>query len=97
MVEQLPPTGALARAINGHEWRHADYMAADTSDLLGLLFTAFVNANRDPKKPPMKYPEPRWRPGDSLPEEAEAAAERNRVRARAAYEHITAQVLPGEG
>ncbi|MCT9142948.1 hypothetical protein [Streptomyces violarus] len=97
MVENLPPTGATARANNGHAWQAETYAAADSRDLLALLFTAFVNANRDPKKPPMAYPEPGWRPGDPTPEESAAAAERDRAKARTAYEHITAQVLPGEG
>ncbi|MFJ9979703.1 hypothetical protein [Streptomyces cyaneofuscatus] len=94
MVEHLPPDGATARAHNGHTWQSIDYTATDTRDLLALLFTAFVNANRDPAKPSMPWPEPAWRPGDPTPEESEAQAERNRAKARAAYDHITAQVLP---
>ncbi|MFF3190560.1 hypothetical protein [Streptomyces misionensis] len=97
MVEGLPPNGAAARAINGHAWQAETYAAADTRDLLSLLFTAFVNANRDPKKRPMPWPEPGWRPGDPLPDESAATAERDRAAARAAYEHITSQVLPEEG
>lgn len=91
LVEQLPPDGATARAHNGHAWQSLDYAAADSRDLLALLFTAFVNANRDPKKPPMAYPEPGWRPGDPTPDESEATAERDRAKARAAYEHILAR------
>jgi len=94
MVENLPPGGATARAHNGHAWQALDYAAADSRDLLALLFTAFVNANRDPKRPAMPYPEPGWRPGDPAPEESAAVKERDRAKARAAYEHITAQVLP---
>jgi hypothetical protein len=45
----------------------------------------------------MAYPEPGWRPGDPLPEKTAAAAERDKAKARAAYEHITAQVLPEKG
>lgn len=97
LVEGLPPTGATARAANGHAWQAETYAAADTRDLLGLLFTAFVNANRDPKKPAMPWPEPGWRPGDPTPEESEATAARDKARARAAYDHITSQVLPGTG
>ncbi|MFF9088655.1 hypothetical protein ACF1BE_19925 [Streptomyces sp. NPDC014991] len=97
MVEGLPPGGALSRAVSGHAWSHDTYAAADSRDLLALLFTAFVNANRDPKKPPMPWPKPGWRPGDPLPEESEAAAEQGRAQARVAYEHITAQVLPAKG
>jgi hypothetical protein len=96
LVEALPPDSATARAHNGHAWQALDYAAADSRDLLALLFTAFVNANRDPKKRPMPWPEPGWRPGDPTPEQAEAANERGRAQARAAYEHITAQVLPGK-
>lgn len=97
LVEGLPPDSATARAHNGHAWQALDYAAADTRDLLALLFTAFVNANRDPKKPAMPWPEPGWRPGDPTPEESAAAAERDRAKARAAYDHITSQVLPGTG
>ncbi|MGW2742377.1 hypothetical protein [Streptomyces sp. NPDC001450] len=97
LVEALPPDSATARAHNGHTWQPLDYAAADTRDLLSLLFTAFVNANRDPKKRPMPWPEPGWRPGDPMPEESEATAERDRAKARAAYEHITSQVLPDKG
>lgn len=97
MVEQLPPDSATARARCGHAWLPLDYAAADSRDLLALLFTAFVNANRDPKKPSMPWPEPGWRPGDPTPDETEANAEENRAQARAAYDHITAQVLPETG
>ncbi|MGW2708077.1 hypothetical protein ACWC4J_03640 [Streptomyces sp. NPDC001356] len=97
MVEGLPPDGATARATNGHAWQPETYAAADSRDLLALLFTAFVNANRDPKRPAMPWPRPGWRPGDPTPEESEANAERDRAQARAAYEHITAQVLPETG
>ncbi|HEY8985447.1 MAG TPA: hypothetical protein VIU15_38485 [Streptomyces sp.] len=45
----------------------------------------------------MPWPEPGWRPGDPTPEESAAEAERNQAKARAAYAHITAQVLPGTG
>ncbi|MFD5663456.1 hypothetical protein ACFWIK_00905 [Streptomyces anthocyanicus] len=98
MVEGLPPTGAAARAAAGHAWRQSDYAAADSRDLLALLLTAFLNANRDPQKQqPLPWPEPGWRPGDPLPEDAEAKAEQDRAQARTAYEHITAQVLPSKG
>jgi hypothetical protein len=97
LVEALPPDGATARAANGHAWQAETYAAADSRDLLALLFTAFVNANRDPKKPPMPWPEPGWRPGDPLPEESAAAAARDKAKARAAFDHITSQVLPGTG
>ncbi|MEV5911061.1 hypothetical protein AB0M00_19435 [Streptomyces chartreusis] len=97
MVEGLPPDGATARAQNGHAWQPIDYSAADSRDLLALLFTAFVNANRDPRASAMPYPEPGWRPGDPLPEDREAQTEHNRAQARAAYAHITAQVLPAKG
>ncbi|MFE9624297.1 hypothetical protein [Streptomyces sp. NPDC006527] len=90
LVENLPPDSATARANNGHAWQALDYAAADTRDLLALLLTAFVNANRDPKKPPMAYPKPGWRPGDPVPEERAAAAEEKEAKARAAYEHILA-------
>lgn len=97
LVEHLPPDGATARAINGHEWRAETYAAADSRDLLALLFTAFVNANRDPKKAEMPYPEPGWRPGDPLPEDRKQRDEQDRAQARAAYAHITSQVLPAKG
>ncbi|MFG2468729.1 hypothetical protein ACGFXB_25185 [Streptomyces canus] len=97
MVENLPPDSATTRAINGHAWQALDYAAADSRDLLALLFTAFVNANRDPDKPAMPWPEPGWRPGDPLPEDREAKAEQDRAQARAAYERINSQVLPGKG
>ena len=90
MVEHLPPDGATARAENGHAWQQGDYAAADSRDLLSLLLTAFVNANRDPKKPAMPYPKPSWRPGDPVPDEAKNDADK--ARAKAAYEHIVAQV-----
>jgi hypothetical protein len=91
MVENLPPDGATARAHNGHAWRQIDYAAADSRDLLHLLLTAFVNANRDPKKSggALPWPQPSWRPGDPVPDEAKA--ERDKARAKAAYEHILAQ------
>ncbi|MFJ9468325.1 hypothetical protein [Streptomyces caniferus] len=97
MVEHLPPDSATARAAAGHHWQVSDWAAADTRDLLNLLLTAFLNANRDPKKPAQPWPEPGWRPGDPLPEETEAKAEQQRTRARAAYDHINSQVLPGKG
>jgi hypothetical protein len=97
MVEHLPPDGATARARNGHAWQVGDYAAADSRDLLALLFTAFVNANRKEGTSAMPWPEPGWRPGDPTPEESAAKAEQNRAQARAAYEHITSQVLPGKG
>lgn len=92
MVERLPPDGATARAYSGHAWLPGDFAAADTRDLLNLLLTAFINANRDPKKPPLPWPKPGWRPGDATPEEAAAKADEQRARARAAYEHIVARV-----
>ncbi|MCU8589920.1 hypothetical protein [Streptomyces sp. A13(2022)] len=98
MVEHLPPDGAAARAANGHAWQQSDYTATDSRDLLALLLTAFLNANRDPdKQPAMPWPEPGWRPGDPLPEDAEAQAEQDRAQARTAFDHITAQVLPSKG
>jgi hypothetical protein len=45
----------------------------------------------------MPWPEPGWRPGDPLPEERAAKTEQDRAQARAAYERMTAQLLPGEG
>jgi hypothetical protein len=58
--------------------------------LLHLLLTAFVNANRDPKKSSsLPWPQPSWRPGDPMPDEAKA--EQDKARAKAAYEHILAQ------
>ncbi|MFB6875665.1 hypothetical protein [Streptomyces sp. NPDC056323] len=95
MVEGLPPNGATARAVAGHHWTHADWAAADTRDFLDLLFVAFVNANRDPKKPAAPWPEPSWRPGDPLPEDTTAAEDEKSARARAAYDRINSQVLPG--
>ncbi|MFD9212095.1 hypothetical protein ACFVY9_03045 [Streptomyces sp. NPDC059544] len=91
MVEHLPPDGAAARALNGHTWRQLDYSAADSRDLLALLLTAFVNANRDPKKggAPLPWPKPSWRPGDPVPDETQD--EKDKARAKAAYEHILAQ------
>jgi hypothetical protein len=97
MVEGLPPTGATARAYNGHAWQPLDYAAADSRDLLALLFTAFVNANRKEGTRALPWPQPGWRPGDPTPEESEQRSVQDRAQARAAYEHITAQVLPGKG
>lgn len=96
MVEGLPPAGAVGRAVNGHAWQPETYAAADSRDLLELLLTAFMNANRDPKKPAMPWPEPGWRPGDPLPEDTAAQTEQDRAQAKAAYERITAQVLPAK-
>jgi hypothetical protein len=94
MVEGLPPDGATARAHNGHAWQPLDYAAADSRDLLNLLLTAFLNANRDPKKgAPLPWPKPGWRPGDPVPDEAEQTEKK--ARARAAYEHIVAQATGG--
>lgn len=91
LVEHLPPDGAAARAINGHTWQTSDYAAADSRDLLALLLTAYVNANRDPKKgSPLPWPKPSWRPGDPVPDAAQA--DQDKARARAAYERIVAQV-----
>ncbi|GGQ81321.1 hypothetical protein [Streptomyces flaveolus] len=97
MVEQLPPTGATARAVNGHAWQPLDFAAADSRDLAALMFTAFVNANRKEGTQAMPWPEPGWRPGDPLPEDVETKRAQDRAQARAAYEHITAQVLPSKG
>ncbi|MGW7248816.1 hypothetical protein [Streptomyces decoyicus] len=91
LVEALPPDSATARAHNGNAWLHSDYVATDSRDLLDLLFTAFCNANRDPKKPAIPWPKPSWRPGDPLPEDTAAADEAKRVKAHAAYEHIVAR------
>lgn len=91
LVEHLPPDGAAARALNGHAWQTGDYAAADSRDLLALLLTAYVNANRDPKKgAPLPWPKPSWRPGDPVPEPDQA--DQDKARAKAAYEHIVAQV-----
>lgn len=38
----------------------------------------------------MPYPKPSWRPGDPVPDEAKSDADK--ARAKAAYEHIVAQV-----
>ncbi|MBQ1122648.1 hypothetical protein [Streptomyces sp. B15] len=97
MVENLPPDSATGRAQAGHHWQHLDYAAQDTVDLLSMLITQFANAHRDPKKPPARLPEPSWRPGDPLPSQTEASTEERRARARATYDRITAQVLPGKG
>lgn len=98
MVEGLPPDGATARATNGHAWQTSDYAAADSRDLLALLLTAFLNANRDPQKQQaLPWPEPGWRPGDPLPEDAAAQTEQDRAQAKAAYKRITAQLLPAKG
>lgn len=93
MVENLPPDGATARAHNGHAWQPLDYAAADTRDLLNLLLTAFINANRDPQRQrqPLPWPKPGWRPGDPLPEQTAEQSEQQQARARAAYEHILAR------
>jgi hypothetical protein len=93
MVENLPPNGATARAHNGHTWQPLDYAAADTRDLLNLLLTAFINANRDPQRQrqPLPWPKPGWRPGDPTPEQEAARSEQQQARARAAYEHIVAR------
>ncbi|AQW55298.1 hypothetical protein ACIQPP_05615 [Streptomyces violaceusniger] len=91
LVENLPPDSATVRAANGHHWSHLHYAAADTRDLVELLLVAFINANRDPKKSPIPWPEPSWRPGDRLPEDTAADQEARRQRARAAYEHIVAR------
>ncbi|MEV8124114.1 hypothetical protein AB0P07_08365 [Streptomyces sp. NPDC085944] len=97
MVEGLPPGGATARAANGHAWQHIDYAVTDTRDLVDLLLTAFLNANRKPESPAMPWPTPSWRPGDPLPEDTEAQTVQDRAQAKAAYERITAQVLPSKG
>lgn len=97
MVENLPPDGATARAHNGHAWQATEYATADSRDLLALLFTAFVNANRESGTAAMPWPEPGWRPGDPLPEERAERAEQDRAQARAAYDRITSQVLPEKG
>lgn len=91
MVEALPPDSATARATAGHHWTHRDFAAWDTRDLVELLFTAFCNASRDPKKRAIPWPEPSWRPGDPLPEDTAADHEAKRAKARAAYEHIVAR------
>ncbi|MDV6290330.1 hypothetical protein R2F25_30445 [Streptomyces sp. UP1A-1] len=96
MVENLPPTGATARAVNGHSWLPLDYAAADTRDLAALLLTAFMNVNRKEGTQALPWPEPGWRPGDPLPEDAEAKTQQERAQARAAFERITAQVLPAK-
>ncbi|MFF1498711.1 hypothetical protein ACFVZR_02240 [Streptomyces sp. NPDC058316] len=95
MVEGLPPDGALARAAAGHPWTQADWSAADSRDLLELLFVAFSNVHRGETAQPIPWPKPSWRPGDPLPVDTTAAADEKRARARAAYEHINSQVLPG--
>lgn len=97
MVEGLPPTGALARAAAGHAWTQADWSGADSRDLLELLFVAFSNVNRKESTPPIPWPEPSWRPGDPLPETAAAADDEKRARARAAFDRVNSQVLPGKG
>lgn len=96
MVEGLPPSGALARAVAGHHWTQADYHRADELDLLARLVTDFANVNRTEQTPPSPYPPHVWRPGDPLPEVTAAAEETARAEARAGYEHINAQVLPGK-
>ncbi|MFJ2113124.1 MULTISPECIES: hypothetical protein [unclassified Streptomyces] len=95
LVEGLPPDGALARASAGHPWTQLDWSAADTRDLLELLFIAFANVHRGEKAQPIPWPEPSWRPGDPLPKDTAAADEVKRAKARAAYDHINSQVLPG--
>ncbi|EPH40847.1 hypothetical protein ABT390_36550 [Streptomyces aurantiacus] len=95
LVEALPPDSATARAEAGHHWTHLDYAAADTRDLVELLLTAFINANRDPKAAALRWPEPSWRPGDALPEDTSADEEAKRAKARAAYEHIVARATGG--
>lgn len=92
MVEGLPPTGATARAHNGHAWQQLDYAAADTRDLVNMLLTAFLNANRDPKRSTaMPWPKPGWRPGDPLPAQDSEKQQQDKARAKAAYEHIVAR------
>lgn len=97
MVEGLPPDGAVARAAAGNHWTQRDWAAADSRDLLELLFIAFANVHRGEKGQPIPWPEPSWRPGDPLPEDTAAASEAKRAKARDAYHHINSQVLPGKG
>lgn len=97
MVERLPSDSATGRATAGHDWQHLDFAAENTVDLLSMLITQFANAHRDPKSQPLPLPEPGWRPGDPVPEQPDVVEGEQRAKARAAYDHITSQVLPQKG
>lgn len=64
LVQQLPPGGALYRAVNGHGWLDAEYLLAQLLDDVRRIPTAVIRAAggkaRDPK--PIK------RPGEKQPD-----------------------------
>lgn len=95
MVEQLPPDGALARAIRGHSWQTDTYHLADAVDLLGRLLVDFRNANRGEKARAAPYPDPVPRPGDPTPKQKAKRARKAARKAREGYDDIVRQVAPG--
>ncbi|MFF2525893.1 hypothetical protein [Streptomyces liangshanensis] len=94
MVEHLPPGSATARAELGHHWSQDTYLLADLRDMAGDHFTAFLNANRAEKSPPLPYPERSWRPGDPTPEQKAKQDARDLAEARKGYQRLVAQVTP---
>lgn len=97
LVERLPPTSALARAVRGTHWSTTDYALADVSDELATLKTAFLNVHRDENRPALPWPDRAWRPGDPIPRDQAEDAEAKREKAKATYERVLAQVMPPRG
>lgn len=96
MVERLPPDSATARAVRGTHWTTGDYHLADISDGLATVMTAYLNVHREEGRSAMPWPEPAWRPGDPIPKDEAEAAEAKREQAKATYERVLAQVMPGK-
>lgn len=97
LVERLPPTSALARAVRGTHWSTTDYHLADISDELATLKTAFLNVHREEGRSPLPWPDRAWRPGDPVPRDQAEDAEAKREQAKATYERVLAQVMPPKG
>ena len=90
MIEHLPPSSALHRAVRGHGWQENEYLLAETADAVRTLaaITVAVNSKR-PKS--VKMPEPLPRPVDEA-EEARKQAERER--AEQAYSDLVSALTP---
>ncbi|MFG3140757.1 hypothetical protein ACGFZA_31700 [Streptomyces sp. NPDC048211] len=94
LVEGLPPTGALGRAITGSPWGTVEYQLAELLDRVGRMEIDFRNANRAEKSPQQEYPDRIPRPGDPSPKQKAKAEAKAQSEAREGYRRLVSRMTP---